>query len=100
MIQIADGALTEVHDMIDRCMELSVQASNGTNSAADRQKLSQVQHVVLKPLPYRSPLLSAENSLKSMLAAALYIVPFLSVYVSNNTVFPSCSFSYLMDGGG
>ncbi len=33
-----------------------------------------------------------------MLAAALYIVPFLSVYVSNNTVFPSCSFSYLMDG--
>ena len=39
MIQIADGALTEVHDMIDRCMELSVQASNGTNSAADRQKI-------------------------------------------------------------
>lgn len=24
MIQIADGALTEVHDMIDRCLELSV----------------------------------------------------------------------------
>lgn len=39
MIQIADGALTEVHDMIDRCLELSVQASNGINSASDRQKI-------------------------------------------------------------
>lgn len=39
MIQIADGALTEVHDMIDRCLELSVQASNGTNSASDREKI-------------------------------------------------------------
>ena len=39
MIQIADGALSEVHDMIDRCMELSVQASNGTNSASDREKI-------------------------------------------------------------
>lgn len=39
MIQIADGALSEVHDMIDRCLELSVQASNGTNSESDRQKI-------------------------------------------------------------
>lgn len=39
MIQIADGALTEVHDMIDRCLELSVQASNGTNSVSDREKI-------------------------------------------------------------
>lgn len=39
MIQIADGALSEVHDMIDRCLELSVQASNGTNSASDREKI-------------------------------------------------------------
>lgn len=39
MIQIADGALSEVHDMIDRCLELSVQASNGTNSVSDRQKI-------------------------------------------------------------
>lgn len=39
MIQIADGALTEVHDMIDRCLELSVQASNGTNSTSDREKI-------------------------------------------------------------
>ncbi len=39
IIQIADGALAEVHDMIDRCLELSVQASNGTNSASDREKI-------------------------------------------------------------
>lgn len=41
MIQIADGALAEVHDMIDRCLELSVQASNGTNSVSDREKIQE-----------------------------------------------------------
>lgn len=39
MIQIADGALTEVHDMLDRCLELSVRASNGINSTSDREKI-------------------------------------------------------------
>jgi len=39
LIQIADGALTEVHAMLDRCLELSVKASNGTNSADDRVKI-------------------------------------------------------------
>ncbi len=39
MCQIADGALNEVHDMIHRITELSVQSANGTNSAADRQAI-------------------------------------------------------------
>lgn len=39
MIQVADGALTEVHDMLDRCLELAVKASNGTNSVSDRAKI-------------------------------------------------------------
>lgn len=39
MVQVADGALAEVHDMLDRCIELSVQAANGTNSDADRAKI-------------------------------------------------------------
>lgn len=34
--QIADGALNEVHDMLHRVKELSVQASNGTLTDADR----------------------------------------------------------------
>ncbi|MBQ7680147.1 MAG: flagellinolysin [Butyrivibrio sp.] len=38
--QIADGALTEVHDMLQRGNELSVQAANGTNSESDRQAIN------------------------------------------------------------
>lgn len=34
--QVADGALAEVHDMLHRLTELSVQAANGTNSLTDR----------------------------------------------------------------
>lgn len=39
MCQIADGALEEVHDMIHRITELSVKASNGTNTVEDRQAI-------------------------------------------------------------
>ena len=36
-VQTAEGALTEVHDMLQRMNELAVQAANGTNSEDDRQ---------------------------------------------------------------
>ena len=36
-VQTAEGALTEVHSMLQRMNELSVQASNGTMSKDDRQ---------------------------------------------------------------
>ena len=39
MVQIADGALAEVHEMLQRMNELAVQAANGTNSANDRQNI-------------------------------------------------------------
>ena len=35
-VQTAEGALTEVHDMLQRMNELAVQAANGTNSSNDR----------------------------------------------------------------
>ena len=35
-VQTAEGALTEVHDMLQRMNELAVQAANGTNSSDDR----------------------------------------------------------------
>ena len=35
-VQTAEGALTEVHDMLQRMNELAVKASNGTNSSDDR----------------------------------------------------------------
>lgn len=38
-LQIADGALNEVHNMLHRIRELAVQASNDTNVAADREAI-------------------------------------------------------------
>lgn len=40
-VQIADGALGEIHDMLHRMNELSVQASNDTNTASDRKALNE-----------------------------------------------------------
>ena len=38
-VQTAEGALTEVHDMLQRMNELAVKAANGTNSTSDRQTI-------------------------------------------------------------
>lgn len=38
-VQTAEGALTEVHSMLQRMNELAVQASNGTNSEDDRKAI-------------------------------------------------------------
>lgn len=43
LLQVADGALAEVHDMIHRITELSIQAANGTNADEDRQA---IQHEI------------------------------------------------------
>jgi flagellin len=40
MFQTAEGALDEVHSMLQRMRELNVQAANGTISATDRQSIS------------------------------------------------------------
>ncbi len=39
LIQTAEGALTEVHDMLNRMVELATQSANGTIQADDRQKI-------------------------------------------------------------
>lgn len=39
LIQTAEGALTEVHAMLNRLVDLSTQSSNGTFKADDRQKI-------------------------------------------------------------
>ncbi len=38
-VQTAEGALTEVHDMLQRMNELANKAANGTNSVSDRQTI-------------------------------------------------------------
>ena len=39
LLQVADGALSEVHDMLHRMSELSIQAANGTNTDSDREAI-------------------------------------------------------------
>lgn len=39
MVQIADGGMAEVHDMLDRCIELSVKAANETLTPEDREAI-------------------------------------------------------------
>lgn len=41
LVQIADGAMAEVHDMLQRGTELSVKAANGTLTDTDRQYIQQ-----------------------------------------------------------
>ena len=38
-VQTAEGALTEVHSMLQRMNELAVQSANGTNSSSDRKAI-------------------------------------------------------------
>ncbi|MCQ2523738.1 MAG: hypothetical protein MJ123_05300 [Lachnospiraceae bacterium] len=47
MVQVADGALAEVHDMLNRATELSVKAANDTLNAEDRQAIqSEINGIV------------------------------------------------------
>lgn len=39
MIQTAEGALNETHDILQRMRELATQSANGTNTASDREAL-------------------------------------------------------------
>lgn len=40
LCQVADGALAEVHDMLQRINELAIKAANGTNSESDRKYIN------------------------------------------------------------
>ena len=39
LVQTAEGALTEVHSMLNRMVELAVQSANGTYSSANRAEM-------------------------------------------------------------
>lgn len=41
LVQIADGALSEVHDMLHRMNELAIKSANGTNTEADRNAIQE-----------------------------------------------------------
>ncbi len=47
LVQTAEGAMNEVHEMLKRIRELSVQAANGTNTPDDRDKMNlEVQQLI------------------------------------------------------
>lgn len=52
VVEIADGALAEVHDMLQRMSELSIKASNGTMSDKDREivqdEIAQLQEEITR----------------------------------------------------
>lgn len=49
LVQTAEGALNEVHSMLQRMSELAVQASNGTNATEDRTALdNEVQQLKIE----------------------------------------------------
>lgn len=49
LVQTAEGALNEVHSMLQRMSELAVQASNGTNATQDRTALdNEVQQLKIE----------------------------------------------------
>lgn len=48
--QVADGALSEVSDMLHRMSELSIQASNDTNTASDRRAIQEEIEQLIKEI--------------------------------------------------
>ncbi len=50
MCQIADGAMSEVNDMMQRLTELAVQSANGTNDEQDRQAIQQEVNALIKEI--------------------------------------------------
>lgn len=49
-VQTAEGALTEVHDMLQRMNELAVKADNGTMSQSDRQNIQDEMDQLVKEI--------------------------------------------------
>lgn len=50
MIQTAEGALNETHDILQRMRELAVQSSNDTNTGADRAELQKESNELAKEI--------------------------------------------------
>ena len=50
LVQVAEGALNEVHDLLQRGRELAVQGTNDTNSASDREALNDESKQILNEI--------------------------------------------------
>ena len=69
LVQIADGAMSEIHDMLHRGTELSIKAANGTLSDDDRvfiqeeleQIIKEIDSISIKTLFNEIPVLLAQD---------------------------------------
>lgn len=50
LVQIGDGAMAEVQDMLHRMTELSIKSANGTNTAEDRQAIQKEINQLLEEI--------------------------------------------------
>ena len=50
LVQIADGALAEVNDMLHRMTELSIKSANGTNTSEDRVAIQKEIHQIIQEI--------------------------------------------------
>lgn len=50
LVQIADGALAEVNDMLHRMTELSIKSANGTNTSEDRAAIQKEIHQIIQEI--------------------------------------------------
>lgn len=77
MVQTAEGALTEVHDMLQRMNELAVKAANGSNQSVDRdyidneiqQLKSEVDRVAATTTFNELNLLNSDQTIKLQVGA-------------------------------
>ena len=83
VLRIADGALNEVSNMLQRIRELSVQAANGTNSYSDRQSIQDEIDQLTQEVDRIST--DTEYNKKTLLDGSANTLPYLSTFLSLNS---------------
>lgn len=85
-VQTAEGALTEVHSMLQRMNELAVQSANGTLSEADRQAIQdEVDQLVTEidrvseTTKFNETYLLKGDEMKTQISKTVYSTPQLSM---------------------
>lgn len=90
LVQVADGAMNEIHDMLGRCYELSVKAANGTLSNSDRQTVQDELDQIMTEIDSikERTKFNEVYVLKGELYTKVEVPPSSDVYI-DDTPFPS-----------
>ena len=94
-VQTAEGALTEVHDMLQRMNELAIKSSNGTMSTDDRQKIQdeidqlvdEIDRVSNTTKFNETYLLQGDATKSTTITRVTYTVPDATVTASGSTAY-------------